>query len=40
VEAGQYRLADGGRMIIAYRTRTGAHLELREGRWCTGGASS
>ncbi len=40
VEAGQYRLADGGRMIIAYRTRTGGHLELREGRWCTAGASA
>jgi hypothetical protein len=40
VEAGQYRLADGGRMIIAYRTRAGAHLELREGRWCTAGASA
>ncbi len=40
VEAGEYRLADGGRMIIAYRTRAGAHLELREGRWCTDGASA
>jgi hypothetical protein len=40
VEAGQYRLADGGRMIVAYRTRTGGHLELREGRWCTAGASA
>jgi len=40
VEAGQYRLADGGRMVIAYRTRTGGHLELREGRWCTAGASA
>jgi hypothetical protein len=40
VEAGQYRLADGGRMIIAYRTRTGGHLELLEGHWCTAGASA
>jgi len=40
VEAGQYRLADGGRMVIAYRTRTGGHLELREGRWCTAGAGA
>jgi hypothetical protein len=40
VEAGQYRLADGGRMVIAYRTRTGGHLELREGRWCTAGVSA
>jgi hypothetical protein len=40
VEAGQYRLADGGRMVIAYRTRTGGHLELREGRWCTAGPTA
>ena len=40
VEAGQYRLAEGGRMVIAYRTRTGGHLELREGRWCIAGASA
>jgi hypothetical protein len=40
VEAGQYRLAEGGRMVIAYRTRTGGHLELREGRWCTAGVSA
>ena len=40
VEAGQYQLAEGGRMVIAYRTRTGGHLELREGRWCTAGVSA
>jgi hypothetical protein len=40
VEAGSYRLADGGQMVIAYKTRTGGHLELREGRWCTASASA
>ena len=40
VEAGQYRLANGGQMVISYRTNTGAHLELREGRWCTDSASA
>ena len=35
VEAGEYRLANGGQMVISYRTNAGGHLELREGRWCT-----
>ncbi|MFI5225256.1 MAG: hypothetical protein ACHQ3P_01125 [Candidatus Limnocylindrales bacterium] len=30
-----YALANGGRMVIGYHDNTGAHLELREGRWCT-----
>jgi hypothetical protein len=40
VEAGSYRLADGGRMVISYRTASGAHLQLQEGRWCTGDAGA
>jgi hypothetical protein len=35
VETGEYRLANGGQMVISYRTNAGGHLELREGRWCT-----
>lgn len=30
-----YALANGGRMVIGYHDNTGAHLELREGHWCT-----
>jgi hypothetical protein len=30
-----YALANGGRMVIGYHDDTGAHLELREGHWCT-----
>ena len=40
VEAGQYRLANGGQMVISYRTNAGGHLQIQEGRWCTGGASA
>ena len=40
VEAGEYHLANGGQMVISYRTNAGGHLELREGRWCTDSASA
>ncbi len=35
VEAGQYRLAGGGRLAIAYRGPDGARFSLDEGAWCT-----
>jgi hypothetical protein len=35
-----YNLANGGRVVIAYHTNSGAHLELREGHWCTTSASA
>jgi hypothetical protein len=35
-----YALANGGRMVIGYHTNAGGHLELREGHWCTDGASA
>lgn len=35
-----YSLANGGRVVIGYHTNAGAHLELREGHWCTDGASA
>lgn len=34
VDAGEYRLAAGGRMEITYRGPGGARLELREGAFC------
>jgi hypothetical protein len=40
VEGGTYRLAAGGRMDMSYKTASGGHLELREGHWCTDGASA
>jgi hypothetical protein len=36
VDAGQYRLADGGRMEIAYRGPSGARIQLRQGAFCEG----
>jgi hypothetical protein len=30
-----YALANGGRMVIGYHNGSGAHLQLREGHWCT-----
>ena len=38
VEAGQYRLAGGGRLAIAYRGPGGARFSLDEGAWCTDGS--
>ena len=38
VEAGQYRLAGGGRMSIAYRGPGGDRFALDEGAWCTDGS--
>jgi hypothetical protein len=35
-----YALANGGRMVIGYHNNAGAHLELREGHWCTDSASA
>ena len=35
-----YALANGGRMVIGYHDGSGAHLELREGHWCTDGATA
>jgi hypothetical protein len=37
VDAGSYRLANGGKLDIAYRNRSGARLELHEGAFCTTG---
>lgn len=39
VDAGQYRLANGGWMEIAYRGPSGARIELREGHYCDGDCS-
>ena len=36
VDAGEFRLAGGGRMTIAYKGPAGARLELREGAYCSG----
>ena len=38
VESGQYRLAAGGRLAIAYRGPGGARFSLAEGAWCTDGS--
>lgn len=38
VETGQYRLAGGGRLAIAYRGPGGARFTLEEGAWCTDGS--
>ena len=38
VESGQYRLAAGGRLAIAYRGPGGARFSLDEGAWCTDGS--
>jgi len=37
VEAGQYRLANGGRLAISYRGPGGARFSLDEGAWCSDG---
>ncbi|OGO59405.1 MAG: hypothetical protein A2V85_08775 [Chloroflexi bacterium RBG_16_72_14] len=34
VQAGSYRLANGGRMVISYKSRAGATLSLSEGAFC------
>jgi hypothetical protein len=34
VQAGSYRLANGGRMVISYKHRSGATLSLSEGAFC------
>ena len=36
VDTGSFRLANGGRLEIAYKGPGGARLELREGAYCTG----
>ncbi len=36
VDAGQFRLAGGGKMTIAYKGPAGARLEVREGTYCAG----
>jgi hypothetical protein len=38
VEAGQYQLAAGGQLAIAYRGPGGARISLDEGAWCTDGS--
>jgi hypothetical protein len=40
VEAGSYRLADGGRLEVTYRGPGGERIEIREGAWCTADAAS
>jgi hypothetical protein len=39
VDTGSYRLANGGKLEIAYRNRSGARLELHEGGFCAEGDS-
>ena len=39
VEAGSFRAASGGSMVISYKTTTGLRIELKEGAICTGTAS-
>jgi hypothetical protein len=36
VDAGEFRLAGGGKMTIAYKGPGGARLEVREGTYCAG----
>jgi hypothetical protein len=38
VDTGTYHLANGGRMEIAYRNRSGQRLELHEGAFCSDGS--
>ena len=38
VDTGSYRLANGGKLEIAYRNRTGSRLELHEGAFCGDGS--
>jgi hypothetical protein len=38
VDTGSYHLANGGRMEITYRNRSGQRLELREGAFCEDGS--
>jgi hypothetical protein len=38
VEAGEYRLAAGGRLKISYRGPGGARFVLEEGAWCSDGS--
>jgi hypothetical protein len=40
VDAGSYRLADGGRLDVTYRGPGGERIELQEGAYCTTGASA
>ncbi len=40
VDAGSYRLADGGRLDVTYRGPGGERIELQEGSYCTTGASA
>lgn len=40
VHTGSYRLADGGSLVISYRGPGDAWIELREGAFCTEGASA
>jgi hypothetical protein len=39
VDTGEYRLAGGGRMEIAYRGPAGARLEVHQGAFCSAGTS-
>jgi len=39
VDSGEYRLAGGGRMEIAYRGPAGSRLEVHEGAFCSAGSS-
>jgi hypothetical protein len=36
VDTGSYRLASGGRLLMAYKGPNGARIELREGAYCAG----
>jgi hypothetical protein len=38
VDTGSYRLANGGKLEIAYRDRAGSRLELHEGAFCSDGS--
>ncbi|MBF6604744.1 MAG: hypothetical protein IVW53_04090 [Chloroflexi bacterium] len=40
IVSGSYRLANGGQMNVEYRNQSGWTFELKEGHWCTDGASA
>ena len=40
VDAGSFRLADGGTLVVRYKGPGGTTIELQEGAWCTAGGSA
>jgi hypothetical protein len=40
VDAGSFRLADGGTLVISYKGPGGERIELQEGAFCTAGGSA